>query len=1154
MIRYEIVSNSANSEQGLQPHPALRDLVDTLRAHDIDARVVRQSFREEGEVNLASSRHARGVTVRGTAVRTLPPESHIKGCLGWLRAVSLRPDRALHVAVEKVRATNGAPLLFPALQSRQQHVFVTGLADGDWRRLIARPDRSGAAVPPEVAGDPALRQDYQERSRRPASFLALVQRLAELKVVEPALHKVLQRLLAEREAALSALTEAQAVNIGLIGEALERCEKLVEQFVVLVTHEPLLGDLPVQFDLLTRGLPAKVLIDRLSPYALEEKRARIGNVRTLVNEVRIGLQHADESAQQDFRRDLLSLVLRRRVEADPEAWRQAHRLPPQDPALVEALETARAGFRAWQEAAGAAGEPQQPDAPVPAEVAQGLFEFAVTMVFQAKFQQSYADGQPQPAAVVLARNLMSAFVFERFDIARLRNLHPALPPRGVAKNLAEKVHPTWAEVARIRADVWNALYPHGRLAAELRQRFREREHTETQERRTRELEAFLLGSPPLLRASAFIVGAAGQSGLMHAAMLAAGRALGLDVYPTADALMAHRASRDPGEPQGAGHVSVLQGEGRLFPLGTAPAHLAAAYRELLEAHVVDAVRRSVAGKLNFLVNQHGSRTFDVLYNLVVWEHHLRLSREQLAAILLGHHLFDRARLRELGYVPGTEVHGNELRNVWLTAAAAPAAERDRAFASGAVEKAYGATLHGFEEILESHGAGPRGNGTPTVAEALAGLKREGVLDLTTERSRAALNQTREAGQLTRLLGALLRDTPAAGPEDEGAGEASEYVLGGPLAFLALLRDRHRLGPAGDGEPPRPEVRLRPGRHLNPRELPGPSRALTARLSDALSRNPAAADLRAAVERMQRHHTAWRQLVQLSGVVLADKLLGATTQRMIQPQPPLPEDIARLPEETVLCLGTSSSDQSRFHHLVGHPERRDVFATLSELASWLYRFPRLEDELQGYRAILADILEIIAGFNLSAFDAPHVNQYVAELKALDGVLDVRAEDVSAGDLARIEAQATAVGRMVREAFEAERELMLRDRWFSRLSMRLRGMRPNVRLTFVDLLHERSHPAGGEASGEGPGQREEEYQTFSERVRNVVDFKTRMAGKQVFVLAPNNTQRRLTMMLVDQLYRLKGLDAAIFADVSGCQSFVDVLRTRIPPHRLFDLTAL
>ena len=93
MIRYEIYSNVANSEQGLQHFPHLEDLAQHLRFHALETRYVKHVAREEGEINLAGGQYGRGVRVPGTAVRYVRPETNLRGCLTWLRSVAARPDR-----------------------------------------------------------------------------------------------------------------------------------------------------------------------------------------------------------------------------------------------------------------------------------------------------------------------------------------------------------------------------------------------------------------------------------------------------------------------------------------------------------------------------------------------------------------------------------------------------------------------------------------------------------------------------------------------------------------------------------------------------------------------------------------------------------------------------------------------------------------------------------------------------------------------------------------------------------------------------------------------------------------------------------------------------------------------------------------------------
>ena len=126
--------------------------------------------------------------------------------------------------------------------------------------------------------------------------------------------------------------------------------------------------------------------------------------------------------------------------------------------------------------------------------------------------------------------------------------------------------------------------------------------------------------------------------------------------------------------------------------------------------------------------------------------------------------------------------------------------------------------------------------------------------------------------------------------------------------------------------------------------------------------------------------------------------------------------------------------------------------------------------------------------------------------------------------------------------------------------LRRRRSNAQLNFADRLYERATAdsvpeEGGEARGaQNPSRPSEQYQTFSEPVRNVIDHRSRLLQKEVVVLSPGPTQKWLTFGLIDDLFRLKGLHFPILADVSGGANFLDELRTRLPPHRLFDLTRM
>ena len=73
MIRYDLYSNIASSDHGLQHFPSLQDLVDNLRLSGLETRFTRVQQREEGEMNMASaSRYGRARSAGGSARTPLP--------------------------------------------------------------------------------------------------------------------------------------------------------------------------------------------------------------------------------------------------------------------------------------------------------------------------------------------------------------------------------------------------------------------------------------------------------------------------------------------------------------------------------------------------------------------------------------------------------------------------------------------------------------------------------------------------------------------------------------------------------------------------------------------------------------------------------------------------------------------------------------------------------------------------------------------------------------------------------------------------------------------------------------------------------------------------------------------------------------------------
>lgn len=1182
MIRYEILSNMASSDTGLQSHPELADLMETLAAQNVDSRFVRYLYKDSEEINLASSKHAKGVNVRSTTTRQFPPEGHIRGCLNWMRAATANPNRAVHLHLDKIRATNGAALIFAQLFSKKHKVFVTGQDELNMRKLTSQVDLSGKRIPEGLAKSKALQEEYITRSSRVSTFMKTLPRLKDMAIFDAELQAKLARIIQSRDGGLiKELSPAEVINIGLALEMLERYEKLVEQFFDLLVSESAAGDLPALFDLFTQGMSFDKLRASLKVFVLEDKKDRVKDKRTLASELRIGLQRGDANLRPKFQSTFLPLVVKQRITQDPRLYQNVIHLLPTDPTYREAISNARKLFMEWQRLS----NPRNPKNPAEAktlatpEDAQGLFELVVNFTFQARFTQNYVN-QGQPSAVILARNLMSCFVFDSFDVSRIRNLHPNLPVKGVAKNLAGKVRPNNGEIARIRGDLWSALFPLARIGLELSKSLHTRAVNRDALEKEEAVSAFMLGSHSLLQATYYVLGRSRLDTPTFRAMMNMGANLGIGLLESRDQIRHWETLRNldrAEEELVEGYLLLMNREdSKLFPLASTPEHLALAYQHLFAERIVSLVQRQVNSKLNYLYKRHGDELFNVIYDHVTWTHGLSLSRDQLGTLLVAGRVFEKPRLKEFGFGKWEQGKGQEGENHWLHPDGTELPEALlNAFNSDQVGQVHLRSLKVFMTLVDLYEkiAGNGKSGTskiPPLAKVLRTLAKEEMFDLHQPEARAALAESLEGKALTELLQVLANEQPPLFKTKTDNPETREFTLTGTLAYLPLLKENHVLEIDGATI----KVRLLSGRSQHLDKLDKPSRWLQGALSERVGgQNSQAPVLRRALEMIFRHDTAWRALCRPAFVPLLDQMLQNTVLAMTKPRPPMPKDLAKQGDDNLMCLGTTSADQAKFHKIAKHTEKKDVYATLSEMASWLQRFHHAREELESYRDITDELLEIISGLNLSPFEAPHILTFTKVLKQLRHALDIRPEYLQPADLKTLQEKALEISRLVRKLYQSEQSLMMRDRWVARIGMKLRAMRPNVRLTYVDMLHEQkfteeqsdADASGKDASGkDGPGEdsaakaaqktRREDYQTFSERMRNILEIRARLENKRVFVLSPTNTQQRLTMSLIDRLYRFIGVPTPIFVDISGCESFVDELRKRIPPYRLFKLNEM
>jgi hypothetical protein len=1171
MIRYEIYSNVATSEQGLRSYPVLQDLADSLAVKDIETRYVKHVARVESEINVASGQFAKGLTVRETAVKTLQPQTSLKGCLTWLKSVTARVDRGLHLDVERARSTNGAGLVLGQLFARGQKAFLTGMEEGNWQRLTAQPDITLKKIPPEIAKNETLRNEYRARGTRPASFFGVLEQMVRLHFLPADFRTRISELLKTRDAeGLTRLSEEQIINVGLISDALERYQNLLEQFFALVETGALGGDLPPLFSFLTQGIEFPLLHKVLSPFALENKRNRIRDKRGLVNEIRIGLSKSDSAKVQQFQSRFTSLVIRERALRDPALFKQTVRLEAADPEETEVMGGARQSFRELEATFGKlAHQKIDPSTPAPSALKQMLFEMVVGLTYQAEFTvQHRQDAVPKRAT--LARHILSAVSHGAFDMKLLRSLSPKLPPRGVARNLSGKIPLTMEQFSKIMATLRAGLLPMGGVAEELSKTILAKYKNQEAQEKTAALNAYLHNAYPILRNTNYLLGNAGQTPVMRGAALAAGRGLGLTVLSARDQIrnreLLAKMREDPDQ-QIEGYVALMTEESRRFiPLKADLDFLARAYRFLFTERVVYLVRRFASKKISYLLETYGSGLFEAVYQHLVWERQTILSRYQLGMILYRQKVFDVQRLKEFGFQAGGMDNGHERDNPWLHAKDESGGEErsDYPFVPGRIEKEYQANLQGFSSLVERCGEQAKSNGAgeaPTVAAVISTMAKEGRFDLMEEEYRTALANSAAAKALWTELQEIAGKNFQEIVGQQTDGEAIEFTFPGPFAYLTLLKDSQSFKINGQDL----LFRLRAGPDKTLESVSGRSQVLLKGLREKLGASggsESARLLKPALELLQSYDKAWGALRQLTELVLIDQMLQETILALAKPAPPTPQNVAKLPPEKIMCLGMSSSDVGKFHKLVPKGRGEDFFATLSQLASWLIRFPRMREELEDYRDIIKDVLDIIASSNISVFDAPHILRYGEKLRELHDALSIRPEDIDPEDLSKIERTALETEQLVREIFETEQAFAPKDRWLNRILIRLKQLRSNLDLYFVHRLYERAAAdrAAAEAEeeeGEGAQAKrsaQEQFQTFTERVRNVIEARRRITRKSVFVVSPGSSQRRLTLTLIDQLFGLKGLYTPVLTDIAGCANFVDDLRTRLPPHRMFNMNRI
>lgn len=1169
MIRYEIFSTAAASETGLRDNPELMDLADTLAVKDIEARFIKQVVREEEQINVANKKTAKGITVKERAVKTLQPQTSLKGCLNWMRVVTARFDRGLHLHLEKVRGTNGTALILSQIFARGQQAFVSGMDNGNYERMVAQPDITLKKIPPEIAKSPEIKNDYRQRGARATSFYAVLGDMAELTFLPKDFLDRVKEILPKRDPnRLRDFSEAEIVNVGLIADLLDRYKSLLANITMLVQSGEHGTDLAAFFNMLTQGIDFAELKKALIPFTIESKRARIDNKRVLINELRIYLSRSDPGQLDDFRAKLTPIVIKARLAQDTALYRKVVPLKLADAEETDTLAAARQLYKAlFDKLENFDPSRVDPAAAVPADLKQLTFEMLVGLTYLGEFTAHYRPNY-LPKKAALARELIGRFAFKEFNPATLQTLNPKLPARGVAQNLTKKVPLTMGELLTTAKKLNRTLFPLVPLAATLAKSIGEKTKGRQEEDSVAAKKAFMEGAYPLLRNSDFLLGKAGQISTMHGAAASAGVKLGLTFLTPEQAAKKKAVGQkfqQTKEFNSDGFISLMNSEEKRFlPLRAGLDADSQCYRYLYGEHVAGIVRQFISRKINYLQLTHGVRLFEVMYQHVVWDHQLEMSRYQLGMILFRQKIFEPVRLKEFGFNAGAMDNGHERDNPWLHTKDENNKEESSKYpyVAGRVEKEYQAAGQAFNGLMKKMSEMAKSNGD-TESNSLSAIitrnYKNGLLDPYDPAFRKAVAESDAASALWHEVQQItINNLEELVPEDL-EGEALEFTLPGAMAFLTLLKDSHTF----KIEEKEFLFRIKGGRDMKASDLGARSQLMAKGISKVLnggSGSPNVRLIKSALELIQAYCKSWSQFRRVSEVVLTDQILQETIHRAILPSPPDPAILRKLPPQSLMCLGMSSSDQAKFNRVNTRPDLKGTFATLSQLANSLSDFQRLRQEMDEIRAVVNDVVQIIEGFNVSVFEAPYILRYAENLRELDVALSVQPENMDVEDLEHLQKCAMGIESMRREFFAKEADFAPKDRWLNRVTIRLRQVRPATDLGFVQQLYGKgvklpdTAEEENEAATQIQGQKADQHQTFTERAQSVIQYRRHLLTKSVFVLSPGPKQRDLTISVIDQLARLKGLFTPILADISNCEVFLDDLRTRLPPHRLFNLNDL
>ncbi|MCH7478053.1 MAG: hypothetical protein IIA14_08125, partial [SAR324 cluster bacterium] len=624
----------------------LDDFLGVFNSSEAKAEISQFRYIVQRRVKRAmGGKFAKGLTTEATENTEVNLNEDLVGLRRWLGTIRQDPGSVMLLNIFKIKEDSlAAPLIFSEMLKTGRPILVTGADPDSKAQLTASLDLDCGKIPPEIQRNESLKNSLLVRVERRKGFVQTVRNLLELDFLSDEVRKKLNEINTGGDA--TKLTPAETVNLCLLSDNFSRYRTVLQQFRVAVEGSSLqVPQLISMFEILTADIPVNLGVEAFRGYLnqvdepdkITSKSMLFGHVFRYLS----GGEGAREGRTErfsDFNRKLTNLVIRHRVRVDPFLWRHCHFLSDREPAEKGLLNRLKPVFLGMQKAirVGEAG------------VTPELRELMGRKLFDL-IQFAYQDPATLRGEIDIARSRSSAQLLSLFQQKNGNALEfsqylveKSKPPAKLEgflekfRNLPLPIEDVKRAAARLRP----VLFSNEVLAAEIQRSTLDVMKLAAQDREKQLRDIYLLNAVSELVTFPFQLGEKNISSF--------DRNCGLHVAQSRLGLEFHA---DPATESSIG-LFVEDSEPPLGKVTGDPGLLRLAYTELVGLRVERLVKRSIDHKINYLQQTFGQNFFEVLYDQVVTDHDLPLSRNQFATFIRQRKIL--GNLDAKGWKPGDD--------------------------------------------------------------------------------------------------------------------------------------------------------------------------------------------------------------------------------------------------------------------------------------------------------------------------------------------------------------------------------------------------------------------------------------------------------------------------------------------------------------------